>query len=309
VALKLISEIPLPPHIGKGGFDHAAYHARSAHLYVAHTANDSLEIIDCAEDRHVGSLEGLKGIAGALASEERNLIFTSNRGEDTVGIFSPDQMTEPQIVPVGVRPNGLAFDPERGVLLVANVGDLANPASFTVSVVDIKTGSRRLDIPVPGRTRWAIFDPLLSMFFINIADPACIICISSDKPDQIVKKIDIPAQGPHGLDIDLGTRTLFCACDSGDLFALDADEGKIISRTPLAGTPDVIFFNRVFGRLYVTTGNPGLIEVFDTSTLKLKESIQTELGAHTIGYDWQRHKIYGLLPQTCRALVYEDSKD
>ena len=33
----------------------------------------------------------LRAVAGALASDERNLAFTSNRGENTVGIFTPGE--------------------------------------------------------------------------------------------------------------------------------------------------------------------------------------------------------------------------
>jgi len=306
--LRLIAEIALPPHAGKGGFDHAAYHAKSAQLFVAHTANDSLEIIDCASDRHIGSIEGLKGVAGTLVSDERNLIFSSNRGENTIGIFSPDSFTDAQIVPVGIRPNGLAFDPERGILLAANVGDSAIPSSFTVSLVNVNTNAKIAHIQVPGRTRWAIFDPKSAMFFVNVGDPACIVCISSEAPGKIARTFEIPATGPHGLDMDFAARTLFCACDSGDLISLDADRGTILSRAPLAGTPDVIFFNRALKRLYVTTGDPGVIEVFDTSNLKLLEAIKTEKGAHTIGYDRDRNKVYAFLPASCKALVYQDSQ-
>ena len=42
--LQHIGYIALPAHSGKGGFDHAAVHASSGHVYVAHTANDALEM-------------------------------------------------------------------------------------------------------------------------------------------------------------------------------------------------------------------------------------------------------------------------
>ena len=80
------TDIALPPHRTPGGFDHAAVHRANARLYVAHTANDALEVIDCATDHYLHALPNLLGVAGALVSEERNLVFTSNRGEDTVAV-------------------------------------------------------------------------------------------------------------------------------------------------------------------------------------------------------------------------------
>jgi hypothetical protein len=47
--LEQVGEIPLPAHDRPGGFDHAAtaMHGRRRQLYVAHTANNALDVIDC----------------------------------------------------------------------------------------------------------------------------------------------------------------------------------------------------------------------------------------------------------------------
>jgi hypothetical protein len=46
MTLHLIGHVELPEHKGKGGFDHAAVHAASGHVYVAHTANDAVDVFD-----------------------------------------------------------------------------------------------------------------------------------------------------------------------------------------------------------------------------------------------------------------------
>ena len=121
MSLTLQGYIDLPAHVQTGGFDHAAIHRASHQLYVAHTANDSIDVIDCETDQYLRSIPKLTGVAGALVSDERDLIFTSNRGEDTVGIFSVVDEKNLAKVKVGIRPNGLSFDPKRGLLLAANV--------------------------------------------------------------------------------------------------------------------------------------------------------------------------------------------
>ena len=87
--LQHIGYIALPAHSGKGGFDHAAVHASSGHVYVAHTANDALDVFDPASERHLFSVPGLAGVAGVLVSDESQLIIASARAEDTIGIFAP----------------------------------------------------------------------------------------------------------------------------------------------------------------------------------------------------------------------------
>jgi hypothetical protein len=298
--------IELPPNARTGGFDHADIHCGTGRLYVAHTANDAVDVIDCVTDRYLHSIPELKGVAGVLVSQEANLIFTSNRGEDTVSIFAPDVEEGMSKVAVGHRPNGLAFDPGRNLLLVANVGDPALSGSTTISIVDVHGKSMIANVLMPGRTRWAMFDKQQDAFFINIADPACIVVIDAKDYEQIAKSFAIPAAGPHGLALDPKTQRLFCACDAKRLICLDACTGKVLGDLALSGPPDVIFLNDQLHHLYVATGDPGVIDVVDTWAMRLIETISTEFGAHTIGFDAQRHKLYAFLPHTHRAAVYQD---
>src|ERR1700737_2937071 len=111
MSLQLLGHIELPKNLKPGGFDHAAIHCASGRLYVAHTANDALDAIDCVHDRYSHSIKNLTGVAGALVSDEENLVFTSNRGENTAAIFAPDDEAVLSKIDVGIRPNGLSYAP------------------------------------------------------------------------------------------------------------------------------------------------------------------------------------------------------
>src|SRR5436853_2453092 len=135
VGLKRVGEIELPAHRADGGFDHAAIHHRRDRLYVAHTANDAIDVIDTHAGLFLRSVTGLEGVAGALVDEDQDLVFTSNRGENTIGIFSPKSEDTVERVEAGIRPNGLAYDPGRGILLCANVGDPSVVGSPSVTFI------------------------------------------------------------------------------------------------------------------------------------------------------------------------------
>jgi DNA-binding beta-propeller fold protein YncE len=306
MSLKLQGYIDLPAHQPHGGFDHAAVHRDQHILYVAHTSNNAVDVIDCESDRYLRSIPNLTSVAGALVSEERNLVFTSNRGEDTVSIFSPKAEDDAVKVGVGMHPNGLSFDPKRGLLLAANVGDPAIPNSFTLSMVNVSQQDMIANIPVPGRTRWTVFHDQADVFYVNIANPPQIVVIDAKNPAVIMKSFNIPVEGPHGLDLDLTNDRLFCACDGAQLVTLDTTSGKVLSQLPLSGVPDVIFYNASLEHLYVAVGNPGVIDVFDTSGMRRIETISTEKGAHTIGFDSSRNKVYAFLPESHRAAIYLD---
>jgi DNA-binding beta-propeller fold protein YncE len=311
MALEHLGFVDLPRHRGEGGFDHAAVHGATGLTYVAHTANGTVDILDPSGPRYVGSVGGLPAVAGALVADDAQLVFTSNRGENTIGIFPvPKAVSEPpgavEKVGVGVRPNGLAFSDRHAQLLVAHVGDPAIPRSCTVSLVDVPARRRIGDLPVPGRTRWAVYDPIGDVFHVNIADPPRIVVVDAGARPAIRREVTIPHAGPHGLDIDVARRRLFCACDAGVLVEVDADSGALLRTDTLAGVPDVVFLNAELGHLYVAVGDPGVIEVFDTVRLRHEEIVTTERGAHTLSFDARRQLVCAFLPDTHRAAVYRD---
>jgi len=306
MSLKSRGFIELPAHIKPGGFDHAAVHRGMERLYVAHTCNDALDVIDWASDQYLHSIPDLPGVAGALAADDDDLIFTSNRGENTVGLFAPNADKQIAKVTVGARPNGLAYAPAHNLLLAANVGDPARPNSFTVSIVDALNKTLVADVPVPGRTRWTVYDPLDELFYVNIADPAQIVVLDATNPARVARAFPVASPGPHGLDLDAPAHRLFCACDGGQVFTLDARSGAVLRSASLSGLPDVIFFNATLKHLYVAIGDPGLIEVFETETLTRLETVPTEKGAHTLGFHAAQNKVYAFLPETHRARVFVD---
>jgi len=246
-----------------------------------------VDVIDSHNDKYLRSIPDLPGVAGVLVSNEKDLVFTSNRGEKTVGLFPYGREGKLEKVKVGGFPNGLAFDPSSDTLLAANVSRQDDPAPITVSVVETRKKILAADIIVPGRTRWTVFDNKTDHFYVNISKPPQIIAIESKDPDGIAATYDIPATGPHGLDIDSENRRLFCACDQGGLFTVDLDSRRL-------------------HHLYVAIGEPGVIDVFDTDTMKLVQTVRTELGAHTIAYKPDANKVYAFMPESHRASVFID---
>ena len=305
MTLQLTGHVVLPEHKAKGGFDHAAVHAASGHVYVAHTANDAVDVFDPASRQYLFSIPDLPGVAGALVSDEGDLIFSSNRAANTIGVSAPGPNPSVRIIDVGKGPNGLAYDPRRQIVLAANVGDPAMPGSHTLSMIDLAHDARRSEIAVRGRTRWTVFDPGPELFYVNIAQPAEIVVVDPRQPDRIARSFSVPHAGPHGLDLDGATQRLFCACDAGVLVTLDARSGTVLDEKPLSGVPDVVFFNRQRQHLYVAIADPGVIEVFSIAPMEKLATVETEAGAHTTALSRAGDRLYAFLPRTHRAAIYQ----
>jgi DNA-binding beta-propeller fold protein YncE len=307
MGLVLNCHIELPAHRQKGGFDHAAIHDATGQLFVAHTANDAVDVINCRSNRFSHSIPNVPEVAGVLVSTEHDLVFTSNRSENAVSIFSPRSSAQIAKIEVGIRPNGLAYDPTTGILLSANLGDAAVGDTASVTLVNVRDCFVIAQIPMPGRTRWAIFDPATACFYVNITQPSGIAVIEAKRPQCIARRLEIPVAGAHGLDVDSSFKRLFCACDGGEIVTLDAESGRVAGRAQISGIPDVVFFNHAKRRLYVAVANPGVVDVIDTGAMARVEVVVTERGAKTTAFDAINNRLFVLMPETHRAAVYYDS--
>src|SRR5207253_573360 len=81
------------------------------------------------------------------------------------------------------------------------------------------------------------------------------------------------------------------------LVGLDRSSGGVLGQLPLPGVPDVVMHDAELRRLYVAIGDPGLVCSFDSDRLKPVEVVETEVGAHTIGWDPAGRCLYVFCPQ------------
>jgi DNA-binding beta-propeller fold protein YncE len=301
VSLVRVGFIAVPPG-AKQGFDHADVYRSGRRMYAAHTGADRVDVLDCAQQSFLRSLPDLPGVAGVLIDEEHDLLFTSDRGGARVSVFRCSDEQLLGRVPVGPHPNGLAYDRRRRRLYAFNLGEPLGENS-TASVIDL--GSMRViaELPLPGRPRWAVYDEDRDRVYANIRDPAQIAVIDGAS-SEIVEVFEVPSEGPHGLAL-LGDR-LFCAADGGALVVLDANNGELIESLPLPGVPDVVMHDAGPRRLYVAIGDPGVVCSFDTERLEQLETIETETGAHTSGWDPDGRRLYVFCPSSGGAAVFEE---
>ena len=296
--------IAIPPG-ARPGFDHAdVYHdgSSTSRLYVAHTGADRVDVIDCAASAYLRALPGHPGAAGVLIDTDADLLFTSDRAAARASIYRCSTEELLARVGTGPHPNALAFDAGRQRLFTFNLGQPPGQ-NCTASVISLDPPHLAATIALPGRPRWAVYDPATDQVFANIRDPAQIIAISAASL-TIAQALDVPAAGPHGLQVH-GDQ-LFCAADGKALVILHRDTGAVHATLPLPGSPDVIMHDPGLSHLYIAIGEPGVICVADTQTLDIIQTVPAEPGAHTLAIDAHRHAIYAFLPASQGAAIYLD---
>ena len=171
--LRPVTRIPLPSH-GEGEYDHADVHLQSGKVYVAHTANNSVEVVDGEKMVHVTTILGCPEASGVLCAQSEGLAFAASRGEGKVLVIDVGTDKTKREVLVGPRPNWLARDPNRKRLLVADVKD--NKARL----LDPVLGETLSSLNLRGRPRWCLHDRELDLFLVNIRDPPGVSLISPE---------------------------------------------------------------------------------------------------------------------------------
>jgi DNA-binding beta-propeller fold protein YncE len=301
MSLERVGFVPTPAG-AKPGFDHADTYRAGRRMYVAHTGADRVDVVDCSERTFLRSLPDLPGVAGVLIDEGDDLLFTSDRAGARVSVFrcSDEQLLGQ--VQVGPHPNGLAYDSKRRRLYSFNLGEPVGE-NCTASVVDLDSMTTMATLELPGRPRWAIYDEERDAVYVNIREPAEIVVIDP-KASAISRAFPVPVEGPHGLWLDRGQ--LFCAADGGALVVLDRDSGAVVEQLPLPGVPDVIMLDPELQRLYVAIGGPGVVCAFTGHPLAHLETVETQAGAHTCGWDPEARCLYVFCPESGGAMLFEE---
>jgi DNA-binding beta-propeller fold protein YncE len=305
LALHGYVDLPPPPGDGTSEFDHGDVHRPTGRVFIAHTAANTVEIVDGRSAKHLMTVPGCPEGSGVLCAQEEGIVFAAARGAGKALVIEAGSGRTLREMIVGPRPNGLAWDVHRKRLLVADVQE--NQALLLAPADSSWDSSWRTEqaVPLPGRPRWCVYDAPRSRFLVNIREPACVAILSAVSDEQIAVW-SVSAAGPHGLDLDTDGGRAFVAGDEGVVVALGLEDGRELGRVAISGAPDAVWYNAQHERLYVAIEDPGVVDVINAKTMTLEEEIVTERGAHTTAFDPDRQRLYVFLPTTCRVAVYDE---
>jgi hypothetical protein len=298
VSLDAIGVIEIPSANGSA-FDHGAFDPQTRRLFIAHTARDCVEVIDHDAERHVATLAGFKGAAGVVA--DNGQILVTNRGAATATLLEAVTFKTLAVFETGPRPNGAVIVDRKKLAIVACIGDEHEGPMLQAFDLDDK---RLRSIALPGRPRWCATDAAAERLFLAIREPSMVLVASL--PDlNVIARWELPSGGAHGLDIDHERGLIYVACDDGALIEVDISTGNICKTWPIAGPPDVTFFNPASGLVHVAIGEPGLVETIDPASGR-RATTMTARGAHTTVLA-PPDKLYVISPEHRGLLVLADS--
>jgi hypothetical protein len=202
--------------------------------------------------------------------------MVTNRRSASVALLDASTLETRALFKTGGRPNGAVIVARSGLAIAACIGDDGETPTLRLSEL---SGHKHVSIDLPGRPRWCVTDAAAKRIFLCIREPSMVLV--ARLPDLgAVTHWKVPSPGAHGLDIDHSRGRLYVACDDSALVEMSSISGEVTNVWPIAGPPDVTFFNPATGLVHVAIGEPGLVETIDPRTGYDMQTI-TGADAHT----------------------------
>src|SRR5258708_676685 len=136
MALKTIGTIAMPGAAGSA-FDHGAFDPSSRRVFIAHTARDCVEVIDHDSGKHIATLQGFPGAAGAVADDGQVLV--TNRGSASVSLLDANTLKTRATFKTGARPNGAVIVARSGLAIAACIGEDAEAPTLQLFGLNDRT--------------------------------------------------------------------------------------------------------------------------------------------------------------------------
>jgi len=304
--LKQIATIDLPGPKGQR-FDYLTTDDEDQFLLSAHLGPGILYVIDMKTNKVVKAIPGVPGITGLEFVPETRKVYTSDWGEEKIGIVDLHSMTVVKRLATAAKPNGSTYAAPFHKVYVSNTLGKA------VAVVDVDKDEIVKNIEFPSETGMPQYDSLARKVYVNLRSTNEIAEIDPSTDTLLRKYLVDGCQFNHGMAVDSEHHRAFILC-SGDrtftVFALDTH--KSIAHLPMPAGADVVKFDPSLSRIYVACSS-GFISVFhaqDAEHYRKLEDFPVQKMVHSLAVDSTTHRVYAPEQQengqpVARMIVYE----
>ena len=305
-SLKQISTIDLPGPKGQR-FDYLTVDDEDQYLLSAHLGPGILYVIDLKTNKVVKAIPGVPGITGLEYVPGLRKVYTSDWGEEKIGIVDLHSMTVVKRLATELKPNGSAYAaPFRKVYV-------ANTLGKAVTVVDVDKDEIVKTIRFESETGMPQYDAKARKIYVNLRSTNEIAEIDPVTDTLLGKSAVDGCEFNHGMAVDSEHHRAFILCTRNRTLAVFAlDTHKSIAHFPIPAGADVVKFDTDLGRIYIACSS-GFISVLQQKGADLYEKLEdfaVEKMVHSLAVDAATHRVYAPEQQengqpVARMIVYE----
>src|SRR5437660_9100813 len=286
--LKQIATFDLP---GPGGkrFDYLTIDADDHYLISAHLAAGQTYVIDLRTNKVVATITDTPGAEGVEYVPELKKFYTSNAGDNTIGVVDLKQMKVIKKLKTEAKPDGSTYAAPFRKLYVSDERGKAE------AIVDVQKDEIVGTLHFDSETGMPQYDPIARKVYVNLQDQN-IFAVIDPETDKVVGRYSVgKCKGNHGMTLDPEHHRAFLACEENNLMTVfDLDKHVSIAFLPLADGPDVIKYDSGLGRIYVACYS-GALSVFhqdDPDHYRKLEDFRVQHAVHSLAIDSETHRVY-----------------
>jgi hypothetical protein len=305
-SLKRIGVIDLPGPKGQR-FDYLTMDDEDHYLLSAHLGPGILYVIDVRTNAPVRAILGVPGITGLEYVPGLHKAYTSDWGEEKIGVVDLRRMEVVKRLPTAEKPNGSAYASEYRKVYVSDTNGKA------VAIVDVDADSIVKTLQFKSETGMPQYDSVAKKIYVNLRSTNEIAEI--DPATDTVVGI-YPVAGcryNHGMAIDSQHHRAFLLCAGNHrLTVLALDTHQSIAHFPLPQGADVVKFDSELGRAYAacSSGFISVIQEDDPGHFRKLEDFPVQRLVHSLAVDTATHRVYAPEQEeggrpVARIVIYE----
>jgi YVTN family beta-propeller protein len=269
-------------------FDYITVDSAARRLYLSH--GTEVQVLDADSGAVVGTITGgFKRNHGVALVPDLGKGFISDGELGAAVMFDLKTLKTTGQVKAEKDADSIFYDPASKRIFVFN------GSSKSSTVIDPASGTVVATIPLGGAPEQAVVDGK-GMIYDNLEDTNEVIAIDT-RTLQIKSRWPVaPAGQPVAITMDRQSRRLFISGRNPKMLVMmDADSGKIVGQPfPIGDRVDTNIFDADTGMVAAAT-REGTIHIFHEDSpakLSVVETVKTEFGAKTMGFDPKTHNLF-----------------
>src|SRR6266704_3485750 len=212
-ALKKITVFDLPGPAGKR-FDYLTIDEDDHYLISAHLAAGQTYVIDLRTSKVVATVTDTPGAEGVEYIPELKKFYTSNAGDNTIGVVDLRQMKVVKKLKTEAKPDGSTYAAPFHKLYVSDERGKAE------AVVDVDKDAIVKTLRFDSDTGMPQYDPVARKVYVNLQDQN-IFAVIDPVTDEVVGRFPVGrCKGNHGMALDPQHHRAFLSCEGNELMTV-----------------------------------------------------------------------------------------
>ena len=286
--LRKITQIELPGPKGKR-FDYLTVDPDDHFVIVAHMRGDQTYFVDTRTNQVAATITGTPGVEGVEYVPEGKKVYTSNSGDNTIGVIDIAQRKVIKKLKTEAKPDGSTY---AAPFHKPYVSDERGEAE---AIVDVRTDTIIKTLHFDSETGMPQYDPVAKLVYVNLQDIDRFAVIDP-QDDRVVAQYPVAGcRGNHGMALAPEQRRAFLVCEENNLLAVfDLEKHAVIQILPLPGGADVVKADASRGRIFVAcySGAIAAIQALGSGQYKKIADAPAEKRVHSLAIEPETGYLY-----------------